>query len=66
MDTRQEQKRGAFARQLMAGLLAFIAVCVVVVLLVYGLREPAKGPGNVPATGAATPLQDNGSPPTSK
>lgn len=50
----------------MAGLLVLIAVCVVVVLVVYGLRQPANGPGNVPASGAATPLQQNGSPPTSK
>lgn len=66
MEVEQEQSRGALARRLMAGLLVLIAVCVVVVLVVYGLRQPANGPGNVPASGAATPLQQNGSPPTSK
>lgn len=66
METKRENKRGDLARRLMAGLLALIAVCVVVVLVVYGLKDPNKGPGNVPAVGEATPLRDNGSPPTSK
>ena len=66
MEAKRENKRGDLARRLMAGLLALVAVCVVVVLLVYGLKDPSKGPGNVPAAGEATPLRDNGSPPTSK
>lgn len=66
METRQEHKRGDLARRLMAGLLVLIGVCVVVVFLVYGLKDPTKGPGNVPATGEATPLRQNDSPPTTK
>jgi hypothetical protein len=66
METRREHKRGDLGRRLMAGLLLLIAVCVVVVFLVFGLNDPTKGPGNVPANGEATPLRDNGSPPTSK
>ncbi|KQW54256.1 hypothetical protein [Variovorax sp. Root411] len=66
METKQEQSRGTLARRLMAGLLVLIAVGVVVVLVGDGLIKPADGPGNVPASGAVIPLQQNGSPPTSK
>jgi hypothetical protein len=59
-------KGGQLGRRLMATLLVFIAVVVVGVLFAYGLRKPEAGSGNVPAEGAAQPLRDNGSPPTSK
>lgn len=69
-ESRRQEKRsfakGSLARRVMAALLAFIAIMVVLVLIVFGLRTPAKGPGNVPANGEALPLRNNGSPPTSK
>lgn len=66
LETKQESGKGRPARRVMAVLLLFIALSVVLVLLFFGLKDPDKGPGNVPANGDAVPLRDNGSPPTSK
>lgn len=66
METKKEYKKGSLARQLMASLLVIIAVSVVLVFVLFGLKDPDKGPGNMPASGDATPLRNNGSPPTSK
>lgn len=66
MGTKKEFKKGDLARRLMAGLLALIAVSVVLVFFLFGLKNPDKGPGNMPANGDATPLRSNGSPATSK
>lgn len=66
MDNRQRNKSIRVGRRLMAALLAAIAISVVCLLFAYGVRQPEKGPGNVPAQGAVTPLRDNTSPPTSK
>ncbi|WP_395322089.1 hypothetical protein [Variovorax sp. UC74_104] len=63
---KDRDKGGRAGRRLMAALLAVIAIIVVGMLFFYGVRKPERGPGNVPAQGAAKPLQDNGSPPTSK
>lgn len=63
---KQEFEKGKLGRRLMAVLLILIAVCVVLVFWLFGLHTPSNGPGNIPATGEAAPLRDNGSPPTSK
>ncbi len=51
--------------RMIGGLLVFIAVIAVLVVIFY-VRDPSQGPGNVPATGPVTPLHDNGSPTTTK
>jgi hypothetical protein len=66
METRRTRKQPTIGGRLMWCLLAAIAIIVVALLFSYGARDPSKGPGNVPADGPATPLQQNGSPPTSK
>ncbi|CAN7373315.1 hypothetical protein LJR161_002191 [Variovorax paradoxus] len=67
MATQQEQrKQGDIGRRLMWILLAVIAVIVVAVLFFYGITDPSKGPGNVPASGAATPAQESTSPARSR
>ncbi|WP_093131674.1 hypothetical protein [Variovorax sp. OK605] len=32
-------------------------------LFFYGIRDPAKGPGNLPPGGDPSPIQENGLPP---
>lgn len=59
MTTRRQYRQGALGRRLMWVLLAIIAISVVGVLYVYGMREPAKGPGNLPEGGASAPLPDS-------
>ena len=66
MEKKKVVTKGSLARQLMAALLVLIAVSVVLVFVLFGLKDPDKGPGNMPASGDATPLRNNGSPPTSK
>jgi flagellar basal body-associated protein FliL len=67
MATKQEQhKQSDIGRRLMWILLAVIAVIVVAVLFFYGITDPSKGPGNVPASGAVTPAQKNASPANSR
>ncbi|MDH6169168.1 hypothetical protein M2282_004332 [Variovorax boronicumulans] len=55
MDPKQHRKQGALGRRLMWTLLAAIAVAVVMVLFFYGIREPEKGPGNLPPSGGSAP-----------
>ncbi|WP_233101487.1 hypothetical protein [Variovorax sp. IB41] len=43
-------------------LLAIIAVVIVGVLFVYGIKDPAKGPGNLPPGGASAPHSESGLP----
>lgn len=69
MATKQEQeqhKQADIGRRLMWILLAVIAVIVVAVLFFYGITDPSKGPGNVPASGAAAPAQENAAPAKSR
>ncbi len=66
MNQRKRDGNIRVGRRLMAALLVAIAISVVCLLFAYGMRQPEKGPGNVPAQGAVTPLRDNTSPPTSK
>ena len=66
MATKQEQKQGDIGRRLMWTLLAVIAVIVVGVLFFYGISDPSKGPGNVPATDTTAPRPATESQPSSK
>jgi flagellar basal body-associated protein FliL len=66
MTTQQAQhKQGDIGRRLMWILLAVIAVIVVAVLFFYGIADPSKGPGNVPA-GTAPPARESTSSPPSR
>ena len=51
MNPKQQHKQGDIGRRLMWTLLAAIAVIVVVVLFFYGIKDPEKGPGNLPPGG---------------
>lgn len=66
MATEQEHKQGDIGRRLMWTLLAVIAVIVVGVLFFYGIGDPSKGPGNIPANDATTPRSATESTPASK
>jgi hypothetical protein len=66
MNPKQQHKQGDIGRRLMWTLLAAIAVIVVVVLFFYGIKDPEKGPGNLPPGGGPAPTQENGLPPPAK
>lgn len=66
MHRRHRDTKMRIGRRLMAALLAAAVVSVGCLLLAYGTHEPKKGPGDVPARGAATPPQDTAGPPASK
>lgn len=67
MAAQQEQhKQGDIGRRLMWILLAVIAVIVVAVLFFYGITDPSKGPGNVPASAAVAPAQEKATPARSR
>lgn len=66
MHRRHRDTKMRIGRRLMAALLAAAVVSVACLLFAYGMHEPKKAPGEVPARGAATPLQDNTGPPASK
>ncbi|MDQ0568342.1 heme/copper-type cytochrome/quinol oxidase subunit 2 [Variovorax paradoxus] len=66
MAPKQEHKQGDIGRRLMWTLLVVIAVIVVGVLFFFGISDPSKGPGNVPASDASAPSQASGNSPASK
>ncbi|MBD9667419.1 hypothetical protein IB278_25905 [Variovorax sp. VRV01] len=66
MATEQEHKQGDIGRRLMWTLPAIIAVIVVGVLFFYGIGDPSKGPGNVPANDATAPRPTTERTPASK
>jgi len=66
MHRRHRDPNIRIGRRLMAALLAAGVVSVVCLLLAYGMHEPKKGPGDVPAPRAGAPPQDNARPSTSK
>ena len=62
MTPKREPRPSVLGKRLMFTLLAIIAVVVVGVLYAYGIKDPAKGPGNLPPGGATAPHSESGLP----